>query len=83
MYLRMQLRGNIIAKTKGGRLANVSKHLGPNDMIAIIYGCKTPFLIRPSTAGHYHLNGECYVHGLMLGEALHNDLGIEQVFYLD
>lgn len=39
------------------------------DVIAIIYGARTPFVIRP-TANGYHFIGECYVHGIMDGEAM-------------
>ena len=54
--------------------------LGPQcvekgDKICIIYGCGTPFLLRPITdKSDYQLVGECYVDGLMDGEALHLDL---------
>ena len=54
--------------------------LGPpgmsaNDVICIIHGAVTPFLIRAEvsekdTEQTYTLVGECYVHGLMNGEGL-------------
>jgi hypothetical protein len=37
--------------------------------IWILLGCKTPFVLQPN-GGSYLLLGECYVHGLMDGEAL-------------
>lgn len=40
------------------------------DKICIMLGCKCPFVIRPTdTEGRYHFVGECYVYGLMGGEA--------------
>lgn len=43
----------------------------PGDQICILYGCPCPFIIRPlSTPGRYWLVGECYVYGLMSGEAM-------------
>ena len=60
--------------------------LGPpqaqrGDLIYIILGAYTPFLLRQKTAGEgqrrlYELVGECYMHGLMNGEGL--DMGEEQ-----
>ena len=38
------------------------------DIVCIISGGKTPFVIRPDGNGAYRLVGECYLHGLMNGE---------------
>ncbi|KAH7370371.1 heterokaryon incompatibility protein-domain-containing protein [Rhexocercosporidium sp. MPI-PUGE-AT-0058] len=48
--------------------------LGPvpakkGDLICVLYGCSVPVLLR-KVDEHYILVGECYVHGLMDGEAL-------------
>ncbi|KAL5325717.1 hypothetical protein ACEPPN_006847 [Leptodophora sp. 'Broadleaf-Isolate-01'] len=48
--------------------------LGPvpakkGDMICVLYGCSVPVILR-KVEKHYILVGECYVHGLMDGEAL-------------
>ncbi|KAF3016483.1 hypothetical protein E8E14_009765 [Neopestalotiopsis sp. 37M] len=40
------------------------------DLIAIIFGCSTPLIIRPTSWGQFRIVGEAYVHGLMQGEAL-------------
>lgn len=42
------------------------------DVVCILFGALVPFLIRPSEAknGCYRLVGECYIHGIMNGEAL-------------
>ena len=37
------------------------------------------FILRPVTNG-YLLVGECYVHGIMYGEAIEQGLGVEQDF---
>jgi hypothetical protein len=50
--------------------------LGPqlmqaSDLVCLLYGAITPFLIRKTeTEGEYLLVGECYVHGLMDGEGM-------------
>lgn len=39
------------------------------DLIAIIFGCSTPLVIRP-LGPHYQVLGEAYVHGVVDGEAM-------------
>ena len=39
-----------------------------NDIVALFHGGRTLFVIRPVVGGHDFV-GECYVHGLMHGEA--------------
>lgn len=40
------------------------------DVIAVFYGCEVPFLLRAAGGDCYKLVGNCYVHGIMYGEAL-------------
>ena len=40
------------------------------DLIAIFLGAGTPFVLRKSDAGVHVVVGECYIHGIMNGEAL-------------
>ena len=72
-----QLRGNRIANTSMNMLGNVPEHTKEGDEIWIIYGCRTPFLLRP-TEGRYLMVGECFVDGIMNGQALKMDMGIER-----
>ena len=41
------------------------------DIIALLDGCRVPFLLRQSR-GKFRLVGDCFVHGVMYGEALKN-----------
>jgi hypothetical protein len=43
-----------------------------DDIICIFYGCSVPVVLRSydRTAGLFQLVGECYVHGMMDGEAM-------------
>lgn len=41
----------------------------PGDKVVIIFGCASPLVLRP-VGSHYELVGECYVHGIMHGEAM-------------
>lgn len=72
-----QLRGNRVASTSVRMLANVPERTKEGDEIWIIYGCSTPFLLRPTERG-YLMVGECFVDGIMNGEALRHDMGIER-----
>jgi hypothetical protein len=36
----------------------------------VLFGAKTPMILRPDGDGRYLLVGECYLHGFMDGEAV-------------
>jgi hypothetical protein len=40
------------------------------DTVCVILGADVPFVLRKK-GNYYQLIGECYVHGLMLGQAVH------------
>ncbi|KAJ8131818.1 hypothetical protein O1611_g1808 [Lasiodiplodia mahajangana] len=44
--------------------------LHPGDEVFIILGCAVPMILRPRPCGGYNVVGDCYVHGVMDGEAL-------------
>jgi len=52
-----------------GYLTSVPVSSLPGDILCIVMGAAVPFVLRPVDGG-YQLIGECYVHGLMNGEAL-------------
>lgn len=39
------------------------------DIICILYGCSVPVVLRPHKGG-FQFVGECYIHGMMDGEAV-------------
>jgi hypothetical protein len=47
-----------------------------NDIICIFFGCSVPVVLRESKEqpGKYLFIGECYVYGMMDGEAMHPDI---------
>lgn len=51
----------------------------PGDIVCIVYGMQTPYIVRPSgdQSGKYRLVGECYMHGMMNGEML--DTGVPEL----
>lgn len=61
--------------TKNGCIGMVPKGSQPEDLVCILLGADTPFVIRESTQrfpGYkcYELVGDCYIHGMMDGEGL-------------
>jgi hypothetical protein len=51
------------------------------DRICLLHGGKVPFVLRKQEKG-FKLVGECYVHGLMKGEALKREGLLEMTFQL-
>lgn len=57
--------------TKRGFMGLAPWNAVVGDVVAVLHGGKTPFLLRPCSApGTYSLVGECFVYGIMSGEAL-------------
>lgn len=55
----------------------------PGDAVAVLYGGHAPFVLRrrgPRTGDGWTLIGECYVHGMMSGEALEIKGAVEETF---
>ncbi len=60
--------------TRQGYVGLGPAHARENDMICIFHGGSVPFLVRQNdTISEYDLVGECFIHGLMSGEALAKD----------
>jgi hypothetical protein len=57
------------AASSDGYLASVPASSLPGDVVCVVMGAAVPFVLRPLGDG-YQLIGECYMHGLMYGEAL-------------
>ncbi|KAK4695458.1 hypothetical protein P7C71_g2294, partial [Lecanoromycetidae sp. Uapishka_2] len=43
------------------------------DSVAVIFGCLTPVVLRKVDKGNWKLVGDCYIHGMMNGEAARID----------
>ncbi|KAL2065433.1 hypothetical protein VTL71DRAFT_3103 [Oculimacula yallundae] len=59
--------------TTSGRLAFMPPIAREGDLICILYGGEVPYLLRRRADGTYMVVGECYVNGIMHGEALSMD----------
>lgn len=47
------------------------------DLVVILHGGSTPYVIRRIKNGRYQFIGECYVHGFMYGEAMEKEEAME------
>jgi hypothetical protein len=61
--------GRIFARTGRGYYVLGPAALEAGDVVCVLFGGKVPFCLRPM-GRRYLLVGECYVHGLMKGEAM-------------
>jgi hypothetical protein len=68
--LIVTLQDRRLMETKKGYVGSVPKRTQPNDSIFLLMGCDVPLVLRPQENGLYQLVGECYVHGIMRGEAM-------------
>jgi hypothetical protein len=64
------LRGRNFCITDGGYLGSVPHGTLIGDRICILFGSTVPFVFRECSQGYFTLIGECYVHGIMDGEAM-------------
>jgi hypothetical protein len=56
--------------TDSGRLGWVPGATAIGDVVCILNGGRVPFVLRPANSGIYTWVGECYIHGIMEGEAM-------------
>jgi hypothetical protein len=62
--------GRNLCVTTGGYLGHVPIGSQTGDRICILFGSAVPFVLREDKDGFFKLVGECYVHGIMDGEAM-------------
>jgi hypothetical protein len=80
--LQVTCRGRQLFGTEKGYIGIGDITLEIGDLVCVLIGGKTPFILRPVVGGKYRFIGECYVHGIMFGEALEEGLKREKVFTL-
>ena len=57
-------------KTREGYIGLAPPNAMPGDHVCVLLGSNMPMLLRPALSNQFEVVGECYVHGLMNGEAL-------------
>jgi len=78
--LRHSLQGRHVFYTRDGHLGLGPEHTRRGDIVAVLYGCEWPVVMRPlPTPGEYKLLECAYVYGIMDGAAVrrHKELGRE------
>jgi hypothetical protein len=71
--------GRQLFATANGYICIGDITLEPGDFVSVLLGGKVPFIIR-QVKDKYRLVGECYLHGIMLGEAVKEGLQRRQLF---
>jgi Heterokaryon incompatibility protein (HET) len=68
--MKKKIYGRRLITTEMGYigLAPIASRRG--DKVCVLFGCSTPVILRPLVDGEYKFVGECYVHGIMEGEAM-------------
>ena len=79
--LQQRCRGRKLFSTLSGHIGIGGITLEPGDLVCVFLGGRTPFIIRPVDQ-KYKFVGECYLHGIMQGEALEEGLQRRQLITL-
>ncbi|KAL0260308.1 hypothetical protein SLS55_003994 [Diplodia seriata] len=61
--------GRNIFVTKKGYMGLCPRSTRLGDKLVVLFGGRTPFILRKAKKGKHEFLGECYAHGLMDGEA--------------
>ena len=69
-FERMTHTGRNFCTTEAGRLGWASKRAKEGDIVALLYGCVVPILLRPRQDGKYECLEACYIQGIMDGEVV-------------
>ena len=70
LFERMTHAGRNFCTTEAGRLGWASKRAKKGDIVALLYGCVVPILLRPRQDGKYECLEVCYIKGIMDGEVV-------------
>ncbi|KAK0508340.1 hypothetical protein JMJ35_009424 [Cladonia borealis] len=73
-FERMTHAGRNFCTTKAGRLGWASKRAMEGDIVALLYGSTVPILLRPRQDGKYECLEACYIHGMMDGEVVEEEM---------
>jgi hypothetical protein len=71
--MRLVCEGRSFIVTENGRFGLAPWISKPGDVCCVLFGGRSPFVLRPEVTGDgevYRLAGECFIQGLMHGEAI-------------
>ncbi|GKT42868.1 heterokaryon incompatibility protein 6, OR allele [Colletotrichum spaethianum] len=76
MFVMKNLHSRRLFLSESGYVGLAPMHAQPGDKIVILLEGKTPYTVRETDAGHHELVGESYVHGVMFGEFMTDDVEV-------
>lgn len=79
MMAELQYRRPFI--TENGYLGLGPQHLEKDDVVVVFSGARFPYILRKSLLAGWTLVGEAYVHGIMYGELMEEEMK-EEIFSL-
>ncbi|KAI8627852.1 heterokaryon incompatibility protein-domain-containing protein [Xylariaceae sp. FL1651] len=65
-----QVNCRSILVLEGGFVGLGPRDTRTGDWICVILGCELPLVVRPAPEDRFTVVGQCYIHGIMQGEAL-------------
>lgn len=74
--IKIALVERVLFVVEDGTMGLCPKHTRIGDEVWVFDGGRVPFVARPlkgDDAGYYHFIGDCYMHGVMYGEAYKED----------
>jgi hypothetical protein len=74
--------GTRIFRCGKGFIGTGPRNMEAGDIVCVLFGGQTPFVLRPSPGDKYELIGPCYVHGVMDGEVMQMDLEDEDFVFI-
>ncbi len=78
-FMGVACGGRRVCCTSSGHIGLLPATTERDDIIAIVLGAQTPFILRPVSRNRFKLVGQCYVHGIMNGEALNFNIPLEKL----
>lgn len=66
--IRYTCVGRAFIFTEQGHIGLAPERCQPDDIVAIVSGCRSPMVLQPTDTSEYLVVGECYIHGMMSGE---------------
>ena len=70
--------GRLLFTSEKGYMGLAPPSTRPGDMVCVLLGGKTPYILRPDGKRHYRLIGDCYMHGQMHHNTVNIDDKLEE-----
>jgi Heterokaryon incompatibility protein (HET) len=69
-WMKKWIQKRNFIRTATGYIGLAPELSSRGDKVCVLFGCSTPVILRPLADGYYQFIGECYIHGIMDGEAI-------------